>query len=243
MTAVSERDGEERDLRSLLLHRPCSKHVMWSRAMRCLLFAILGFLFVPDTTRSAAIEIESLRALVRAQGVSGREEAVREVIRSRLPSEVRSEVDNLGNLTLRMGSGSPVRLLIAPLDEPGYLVSQIRQDGYLRVQRITRLPLSPLYDQFLVGQPVQVRGRSGIVPGVSIVLSTHLQRGRRPDPFPPRPPVAEDLLIDVGARSASEVEEAGIDILAPVTLQKELTEADNRKIQGPIPIVIPPGYT
>ena len=182
-----------------------------------------------------AQETESLRSLVLAQGVSGREEPVRKAIRNRLPPGALPEVDNQGNLTLILGAGSPSRLLIAPLDEPGYVVSRIQEDGYLRVQRLTRVPLSPLYDQFLVGQPVLIGTDSPerFVPGVSAVLSTHLQRGRRPDPAGTVPPSPEDLVIDVGARSAAEAEAAGVRLLAPVTLEKELTVLAGSRVAGP----------
>ena len=78
-------------------------------------------------SQAKAAEEDSLDALVRAQGVSGREEPVRRVITSRLPKGAHAEVDNLGNLTMELGSGRPLRLVLASMDEPGYVVTRIQK--------------------------------------------------------------------------------------------------------------------
>jgi putative aminopeptidase len=173
--------------------------------------------------------------LVRAQGVSGREEGIRKEIRSRLPRGSNSEIDNLGNLTVTYGSGRPLRLFVAAMDEAGYVVSRIQEDGYLRLQRLARVPLSPMFDQFIIGQPVLIGTPSPgrMIPGVTAVLSTHLQRGRRVEPDAARLPVDEDLIIDVGARSAPAAAAAGIRILAPVTLEKDLSVLAGTRVAGP----------
>src|SRR4030095_7272874 len=85
-----------------------------------------------------------------------REPPVRRVIVARLPSGARSEVDNLGNLTLELGSGRPLRLVLASMDEPGYVVTRIQEDGYLRGRRLARLSLPALFDQYFVGQPLSI---------------------------------------------------------------------------------------
>ena len=179
-----------------------------------------------------AEDLESLRALVRAQGVSGREEAVSREILSRLPSGDRAEIDNMGNLTLTLGSGRPLRLVLAVMDEPGYVVTRIQDDGYLRIRRLARLPLPPLFDQYFVGQPLQVssEGSSAPIDAVSAVLSTHLQRGRRTSTAPP--PRDEDIFVDLGARSADQARAAGITLLAPVTLNKDLVELAGSRVSG-----------
>jgi putative aminopeptidase FrvX len=188
-------------------------------------------------SRAGAAEspLPSLRALVRAQGVSGREEEIRKEIQSRLPRGSNPETDNLGNLTVVYGSGRPLRLFVAAMDEAGYVVSRIQEDGYLRLQRLARVPLSPIFDQFIVGQPVLIGAASPgrMVPGVAAVLSTHLQRGRRADPDAARLPVDEDLIIDIGARSAPAAAAAGIRILAPVTLEKDLSVLAGARVAGP----------
>lgn len=182
---------------------------------------------------SLAAEEDSLDALIRAQGVSGREEPVRRAIASRLPPGARAEADNLGNLTLELGSGRPLRLVLASMDEPGYVVTRIQDDGYLRVRRLSRLPLPALFDQYFVGQPLWIAAddSGATLPALSAVLSTHLQRGRR-SPGGSPPPRDEDLLIDVGARSRKEAVEAGVRLLAPVTLEKSLNYLAGSRVSG-----------
>jgi putative aminopeptidase FrvX len=177
-------------------------------------------------------DLSSLRALVRAQGVSGREEPVRNEILSRLPKSWSIEVDSMGNLLAVSGSGHPQRLLLAAMDEPGYVVTRIQDDGYLRVRRTSRLPLPPLFDQYFVGQPLRIGSdeAGSALDAVSAVISTHLQRGRRTAPT--GAVRDEDLLVDMGARTAEQAQAAGVRLLAPVTLDKDLLQLAGSRITG-----------
>ncbi|HEU5182643.1 MAG TPA: hypothetical protein VFW45_17790 [Candidatus Polarisedimenticolia bacterium] len=179
-------------------------------------------------------DLESLRALIRAQGVSGREANVRDAIQSRLPAGRRAEVDNLGNLVLVLGSGRPVRLVMAAMDEAGFVVTQIRPDGYLRVRRPAREPLPPRFNAYFVGQPLLIGAAEGRdpIPAAGAILSTHLQRGRADNAAPAPPPRDEDLLVDAGARSEAEAKAAGIRLLAPVTLEKDLAVLGGGMVAG-----------
>jgi len=67
--------------------------------------------------------------------VSGYEQPLIEELRAEL-RPLSPKTDNVGNLWVTFGSGSPQRLLVTPVDEPGYVVSEITPDGYLRVQRL-----------------------------------------------------------------------------------------------------------
>ena len=73
-----------------------------------------------------------------------------------LPSGARVRADNLGNIVLRTGNGSPHTMIVAPLDESGLVISAITDDGYLRVHRHTSAPTARLATQFLIGQPIFV---------------------------------------------------------------------------------------
>lgn len=126
--------------------------------------------------------------------------------------------DALGNLVKRVGSGTPRRVLACGLDETGYAVSEITDDGYLRLHPAGAGRHVALWDQFHEGQraAVQVAAASGtvrFVPAVFAVRSTHLWR-RRPATEPPT--TVEDLWVDVGARSRADVERLGIRMLDPV---------------------------
>ena len=123
------------------------------------------------------------------------------------------ECETAGNWVLRKGSGSPRRVVAAGLDLAGYVVSHIRDDGWLRLQMAGSGRSHPLWHQFHEGQRVRVLNRGGPVAGVMAVRSMHLRGPAGPD----RPAVIEDLYLDVGARSPAEVADLGIQLLDPVT--------------------------
>ena len=121
--------------------------------------------------------------------------------------------DVLGNLVLRKGSGSPRRVVACGVDRPGFAVTEITDDGYLRLREAGAGRQHSLWVQFHEGQRIRVLTRAGVVPGVVIVKSTHLQGARVTNA-----PVAtlNDLWVDVGAASKAEVQRLGIEMLNPV---------------------------
>src|SRR5215213_8575202 len=121
--------------------------------------------------------------------------------------------DVLGNLVLRKGSGSPRRVVACGLDRPGFAVTEITDDGYLRLREAGAGRQHPLWVQFHEGQRIRVLTRAGAVPGVVIVKSTHLQGGRVANASLA---TLNDLWVDVGAASKAEVQRLGIEMLNPV---------------------------
>ena len=122
--------------------------------------------------------------------------------------------DALGNLMLRKGSGIPRRVVACAMDRPAFAVTEITDDGYLRLREIGGGRQHPLWTQFHEGQRLRVLTRNGgIVPGVAIVKSTHLQAGRNPNAAVTR---LDDIWVDVGATSKADVKRLDIDMLDPV---------------------------
>ena len=140
----------------------------------------------------------------------GREYLATDVIKRSMPGWKR---DQLGNLMLRKGSGSPRRVVACALDRPGFAVTEITDDGYLRLREAGAGRQHPLWVQFHEGQRIKVLTRAGSIPGVVIVKSTHLQRGRNTNA---PPTTLDDLWVDVGAASKTDVERLGIEMLDPV---------------------------
>jgi putative aminopeptidase FrvX len=160
-----------------------------------------------------------LQHLINVPGVSGYEAQVREAIEMLLPTGARVRADNLGNIVLRTGNGAPHTLIVAPLDEPGFVVSAIADDGYLRVHRPGAGPAVRLWSQFFVGQPVHVlTATGGRVPGVTSTPSSHL-RAFHDQAADARIKTIDDIWIDVGAESRAEVEKLGIRLLDSITLR------------------------
>ena len=149
--------------------------------------------------------------------ITGYEQAMTDSLLALLPGSTR---DRIGNVTLTLGRGSPKRLIACSLDEVGYVVGNITDDGYLLLRRVGVSRTNALFDQQLEGHRVTVFGRRGPVPGVVAVRSTHLTRGRPGGAANDPPFTVDNAYIDVGATSRAEVLALGVDVLTPVSLTK-----------------------
>jgi len=152
----------------------------------------------------------SLLSWLSLDAPPGAEHLTADVIQKSTPGWKR---DGLGNLILSKGSGSPRRVVACGLDRPGFAVTEITESGYLRLRESGTGRQHPLWVQFHEGQRIRVLTRHGVVPGVVTVKSTHLQRGRVPNA-----PLTnlDDLWVDVGAESKTDVRRLGIALLDPV---------------------------
>src|SRR6266508_1534206 len=174
----------------------------------------------PTVRLSAQRDVDRLAIRFASMtAVTGLEQAMVDSLRALFPGSTR---DQVGNVTLTLGQGSPKRLCTCPLDEVGYVVGNILPDGYLLLRRVGGggRTASPLLDQQLEGHRVTVFGTRGAVPGVVGVKSTHLTRGRVGAAAPDAVFTVDNAYADVGAASAAEVQGLGIALLAPVSLAK-----------------------
>jgi putative aminopeptidase len=161
--------------------------------------------------------------------VSGHEERLGTAIRARV-NALEPKTDNLGNIYITVGKGAPHKLIAVAMDEPGYVVSGITADGYLRVQRLPQAAVSAVFDVLNFAQPVWVITRGGEqLNGVFAGLSVHLQPGRVGGPKMNHP---DELFVDIGANSAGEVRAAGVDVLDAVAMQRNLLAIGRAEISG-----------
>ena len=162
--------------------------------------------------QDGVLPVDVLRNWIALDAPPGSEHVATDSIMRAMP-EWKWKRDALGNLILRKGSGSPRRVVACGLDRPGFAVTEITDDGYLRLREAGAGRQHSLWVQFHEGQRIRVLTRAGFVPGVVIVKSTHLQGGRVVNA-----PVAtlNDLWVDVGAASKAEVQQLGIEMLNPV---------------------------
>lgn len=170
---------------------------------------------LPGPERGPEVQVSELAArMASISAVTGYERALVDTVLRLLPGSAR---DRAGNAWVTLGGGRGRRLVVCPLDEPGYVVGGIREDGYLTLRRVPG-KVGPLFDQQLEGHRVTVQGRRAPVQGVVAVRSIHLTRGRTQpseDPF-----TVDDAFVDVGAATSAEAASLGIAVLAPVTLTK-----------------------
>ncbi len=200
------------------------------RTSKCLLLCMI--VVVLSAISTAAQVAPKLRdGFVQYAGVpavTGREAQFIAFLKSQLPAGVKSETDNMGNLTVQVGGENPQLLVVTSVDEPGYLVTDITEDGFLRVTAPGGRTLSTLFPQFHEGHYVDIAAKGGMIRGVVALPSSHLVRGRRDNL------TLEKLLIDIGARSRQEAQARGIELLEPVTAVKDIALLAENRIAGPM---------
>lgn len=173
-----------------------------------------------------------LQAYARTSAVTGREEEAGRFVQALFKAGALRR-DRLGNLVLVLGSGTPRRLLTAPLDEPGYVISQVQGNGYLRVAPVGGGQAGSLFHQFLEGHDVRIQTSQGARNGISCVPSSHYDN-LRAVPEKSKPPFQwQDAFIDVGATSAAGVAGQGIKLLDPLTLYKKPAIIDQQLVAAP----------
>ena len=139
-----------------------------------------------------------LEKLCNLNGVSGCEDEVREFIKSLIePCCDEIKTDKIGNLyAFKKGKSSAKTLMLcAHMDEVGFIVKNITDEGYLKFAAVGGID-----DRILLGQPVTVceNGVKGVIGIKAIHLTTKAERGNV---------VKEsEMYIDIGAKNKEEAE-------------------------------------
>jgi putative aminopeptidase FrvX len=215
-------------------------------ALRFRLTLVASFFFVYALNSSALVQersvakiggpiADALRELVETPAVSGYEQSVGKKIVARLKAMQQKydvKTDNLGNVTVTLGSGEPKRLIVAPFDEPGFVVSGITPDGYLTLQRLPQGGNLPLFNELHAAQPVKLQTPKGEwISGAMAGVSIHLQPQRQ---HPPSMADLDNMYVDVGATSAAQARAGGADVLSPVAIDRTFYWLDfGRKYASP----------
>jgi tetrahedral aminopeptidase len=166
--------------------------------------------------------------LMAVPGPSGYEDAVVLVLQDEL-AEIGGEtvVDGIGNLVLRLpggGPGAPSLLVAAHTDQIGMFVKHVAEDGMLYCEA------NGLVDErALAASQVDVWTDAGPRVGLVGVRSRHLLTERDLA----TPLAIGDLWVHVGATSAAEVAELGIEIGRPVTLRSPAVRLSEHVLVGP----------
>jgi putative aminopeptidase FrvX len=165
----------------------------------------------------AAINVPLLKRLCEAPGIPSREDAIRAVVVDALrPLVDELHVDVMGNVVgVKKGSGGPRVMIAAHMDEIGFFVSHIDDQGFIRLQ-----PVGGFDARVLIAQRVIVHGFKGGAFRGAVQLAAkpiHLL-----DPADIKPPKLEELFVDVGL--AVDAVKANIEIGDMVTLDRTLEE-------------------
>jgi putative aminopeptidase FrvX len=144
-----------------------------------------------------------LSELTEAHGVPGYEAPVRAIVRKYLEPLGELSQDKIGSVICRkIGSASQPRVMLAGhMDEIGFMVKHITDDGFLKF-----IPLGGWFDQVLLGQRVIIKTSKGDVVGVIGSKPPHLLPADERNKVVPK----KDMYIDIGATTKQEVEDAGV---------------------------------
>ena len=186
---------------------------------RNILFAIglavfLGSGLISQITNQSDSAWENLKELVLIPGVSGYENEVAEFIRSRLPREVKSQIDDMHNLWFTVGKGRPHLVFVAHTDELGFVVEEITPQGTLKVS--SRGGFLP---QMYEGHAVQVHTERGVVEGIVAPRPDYFQRDLELSAY-----ATEDVNIYLGVSSQEEARAMGISEGDSITTKKKIVE-------------------
>jgi len=157
-----------------------------------------------------------LKRLTEVPGVPGYEHEVRRLIREALPPAATVEQDKIGSLVARLEGSAPApRLMLAAhMDEVGFMVRHITDEGFIKF-----VPLGGWWDQVLLAQRVIIKTHKGDVPGVIGAKPPHILPKEERDKLVEK----RDMYIDIGATSRQEVEEAGVRLGDPIVPVSDFT--------------------
>ncbi|MGJ8583630.1 MAG: M42 family metallopeptidase [Marinosulfonomonas sp.] len=168
-----------------------------------------------------------LTDLMLLPGLSGYEDRVRRYLATALDGMgVASRSDRLGNLiaTFEGDADTPSVMLFTHMDQLGFIVRKIEEDGTVRVQRMGGVP-----ERALASQAVLLCvGEGRDVPGIIANKSHH---STSPDEKY-QVVRAQDLQIDTGLGSKPEVEAAGVKIGTPVVYKPHVMPMGADRIAG-----------
>ena len=140
-----------------------------------------------------------LADLCAIDGVSGHEHKVRDFILARLadstvPMEV--HVDNMGNVIVHLigkEKANTVLQLDAHMDEVGFIITGINEDGYLRFDTVGGIDSRALF-----GHRVRIGAQKGVIGGKAFHQCGGDEAGKVPS--------VSGMTIDIGAESKEDAE-------------------------------------
>ncbi|MBO7054248.1 MAG: M42 family metallopeptidase [Bacteroidales bacterium] len=155
-----------------------------------------------------------IKKLSEVAGPSGFEDKIRETISKEIKSDVDSlTTDNMGNLVaFRKGASRKKLMIAAHMDEIGFIVTHIDDEGFLKFAT-----LGGFDPKTLTAQRVIVHGKKDII-GVMGAKPIHVMTPEERD----KKVVVKDFFIDLGM-TKKEVEKI-VEIGTPITRDRECIE-------------------
>ncbi|MBR5438062.1 MAG: M42 family metallopeptidase [Clostridia bacterium] len=167
--------------------------------------------------------IEILKELCLIDGISGREDKVREYIISRIEGKCEYEIDPMGNiLAFKKGKNRADKkvMLSAHMDEVGYIVTYICDNGFIKFTSVGGVD-----SKVTLGKTVTVGENA--VRGVIGSKAIHLCHGEEETTAP----ALDKLYIDIGATNKEDAEKY-VEIGDSVHFVSDFVRFGNNKIKA-----------
>jgi putative aminopeptidase FrvX len=148
--------------------------------------------------------LQLFKTLTELPGAPGNEHAVRQFMRQELAKYADEVVqDRLGGIfgVKRGDKNGPVVMVAGHMDEVGFMVTSITENGMVRFQ-----PLGGWWSQVLLAQRVQIITDNGPIVGVIGSIPPHLLSEEQRK----KPMDIKNMLIDVGADDKEDAKNMGI---------------------------------
>lgn len=162
-----------------------------------------------------------LKELSETHGISGYEVEIRALVRRYLEPLGSIDQDRIGSLICRSGESGPRVMLAAHMDEIGFMVTHLTEEGFIKF-----LPLGGWWSHVLLGQQVLIKTHKGDLPGVIGAKPPHvLTQDERKKLLE-----LKEMYIDIGATSKTDVEDAGVRLGDPVVPAASFKTLMNGKV-------------
>lgn len=143
--------------------------------------------------------LNRMKSLCDISGISGDEGRVAEYLTQQIATfngEITVKMDKLGNVIVhKKGKEKPKNkvMLCAHMDEVGFIVTSITDDGMLRFSAVGGID-----SRVVIGRQVNVgeKGYIGVIGTKAVHMQNEKERGTAPD--------IDDLFIDIGAKNKED---------------------------------------
>ncbi len=137
----------------------------------------------------------NLKDIVNAFGVAGFEDEIRAIVRDEMEKHADEVlVDRLGNVIGVKKGGKRKVMIAAHMDQIGFMVKGITDEGYLLIS-----PIGGVHTNVLRSSVVRIKTENGFIYGVIGEKPPHLGKEKKNVEF-------KDLRVDIGVDSKEEAE-------------------------------------
>ena len=153
---------------------------------------------------------ELLKTLTEIPGMIGHEDLVQDYLEEQWHPYCQDlSRTSVGNLVGRVGGNGPKLLVAAHADEIGMLVKGVSPSGMIWLAAKNRIAGRPGRDIHMLGHKCVIQTYTELVEGVFATVVGHVEPPDRHE----RAGIGwGDFFVDIGAKSAAEVAEAGVQI-------------------------------